>query len=100
MLYAIIGDDNANSQASRQKARPEHLQRLQQLHDQGRLIIAGPCPAVDSLDQPELGFTGSVIIAEFSSLEAAQEWADADPYKSAGVYKSTQVRPFKQVFPS
>lgn len=99
MLYAIMATDHANSLAKRQSARPEHLQRLEQLQQQGRLVIAGPHPAIDSVDPGEEGFSGSLIVAEFESLDAAQSWADADPYKAAGVYAEVIVKPFKQVFP-
>ena len=83
----------------RKSARPAHVERLQQLQDQGRLVLAGPSPAVDSDDPGDAGFTGSLIVAEFSDLAAAQAWADADPYVEAGVYASVVVKPFKQVFP-
>lgn len=99
MLYIIISDDCADSLPLRSQARASHVQRLQDLNDQGRLVIAGPCPAVDSDAHPGAGFTGSLIIAEFASLECAEQWAAADPYIEAGVYKQTQVRPFKQVLP-
>jgi uncharacterized protein YciI len=98
MLYTIIGTDTTNSLEKRKAARPEHLARLQVLRDTGRLIIAGPFPAVDNDDPSVAGFTGSLIVAEFDSLEAAQLWANADPYVSAGVYAQVQVLPFKQVF--
>lgn len=100
MLYSIVGEDNENSLPGRKQARPAHLARLQALLDQGRLVLAGPNPAIDSADPAEAGFTGSVVIAEFASLEEAQAWADADPYVDAGVYKTVAVKPFKQVFPS
>jgi uncharacterized protein YciI len=99
MLYAIIGQDNENSLEQRLAARPAHLQRLQALQQQGRLILAGPNPAIDSEDPGPAGFTGSIIIAEFASLEAAQQWADADPYVEAGVYQQVSVKPFKKVLP-
>jgi uncharacterized protein len=99
MLYAIIATDVANSLESRLAARPAHLERLQQLKAQGRLILAGPHPAVDSNDPGPAGFSGSLIVAEFESLNAAQAWADADPYRSAGVYASVVVKPFKLVLP-
>jgi hypothetical protein len=98
MLYTIIGTDTTNSLEKRKAARPEHLARLQALRDTGRLIIAGPFPAVDNDDPSVAGFTGSLIVAEFDSLEAAQLWANADPYVNAGVYAQVQVLPFKQVF--
>jgi uncharacterized protein YciI len=98
MLYTIVGTDTPNSLEKRKAARPEHLARLQALRDAGKLIIAGPFPAVDNEDPSDAGFTGSLIVAEFASLEAAQAWADADPYMAAGVYAHVQVKPFKQVF--
>jgi uncharacterized protein YciI len=100
MLYTIIGTDHPNSLAKRLSVRHEHLQRLQDLQNQGRLVIAGPSPAVDSENPGDAGFTGSVIIAEFESLEAATQWANNDPYIQADVYAEVSVKPFKQVFPS
>ena len=100
MLYAIVGEDRPNSLADRLAARPAHLERLKALQDEGRMILAGPCPAIDSPDPGPAGFSGSVIVAEFSSLEAAQAWADADPYVAAGVYAKVSVKPFKKVFPA
>lgn len=99
MLYAIIGQDNENSLERRLAARPAHLQRLQTLQQQGRLIIAGPNPAIDSEDPGPAGFSGSIIIAEFASLEQAQQWAESDPYVEAGVYQQVSVKPFKKVLP-
>ena len=99
MWYAILGQDIQNSAPLRAEARPAHLQRLKELVDEGRLLIAGPHPAIDSPDPGEAGFTGSLIVAEFTSLEAAQTWAAADPYVSAGVYESVTVKPFKLVLP-
>lgn len=99
MLYAIIATDVANSLESRLAARPAHLARLEQLKAEGRIVLAGPHPAVDSNDPGSAGFTGSLIVAEFESLEAAKAWADADPYRAAGVYSDVVVKPFKQVFP-
>ena len=99
MLYSIVGNDVDNSLPRRKQARPDHLARLEDLQAQGRLVVAGPNPAIDSNDPGESGFSGSVVIAEFDSLEAAQAWADADPYMAAGVYASVTVKPFKQVFP-
>jgi uncharacterized protein YciI len=99
MLYAIIGHDVDGSLPLRQSARPAHLERLQQLQAEGRMILAGPFPAIDSDDPGPAGFSGSLIVAEFDSLESAQAWADADPYVAAGVYAETTVRPFKQVLP-
>jgi uncharacterized protein YciI len=97
MLYAIIAEDVENSLENRLKTRPAHLARLQALQDQGRLLLAGPHPAIDSLGSA--GFSGSLVVAEFASLEEAQAWADADPYTAAGVYGKVTVKPFKQVFP-
>ncbi|CAD6878293.1 YciL protein [Methylomonas albis] len=99
MLYAIIAEDVANSLSKRLAARPQHLQRLNILQDQGRLVLAGPHPAIDSDNPGDAGFSGSLIVAEFASQQDAQNWADADPYISAGVYASVTVKPFKQVFP-
>jgi len=99
MLYVILGEDVANSLEPRRAARPAHLQRLTQLREQGRLILAGPYPAIDSEDPGAAGFTGSLIVAEFASLASAQAWADADPYVSAGVYAKVIVKPFKKVLP-
>ncbi|HJW25996.1 MAG TPA: YciI family protein [Rhodocyclaceae bacterium] len=100
MLYVIYGEDYPNSLSARLAARPAHLARLQELHGQGRLILAGPCPAIDSPDPGPAGFSGSVIVAEFPSLEDAQAWAEADPYVAAGVYERVSVRPFKTVLPA
>ncbi|HEY3432496.1 MAG TPA: YciI family protein [Rhodocyclaceae bacterium] len=99
MLYAILGEDVPNSLENRLAARPAHLARLEQLQSDGRMILAGPCPAIDSATPGSAGFTGSVVVAEFESLEAAQAWADADPYVAAGVYGHVTVKPFLQVFP-
>lgn len=99
MLYCIFGEDNDNSLDKRMQARPKHLERLNALKDQGRMVLAGPFPAIDSPDPGTAGFTGSMIVAEFESLAAAQAWADADPYIEAGVYKRVSVRPFKQTLP-
>ncbi len=99
MLYAIICEDADNSLEIRLATRPAHLQRLQELQDAGRLVLAGPHPAIDAETPGEAGFTGSLIVAEFDSLGQAQSWADADPYLEAGVYASVIVKPFKQVFP-
>lgn len=99
MLYAIIAEDVPNSLETRLKTRPAHLARLELLKDQGRLILAGPHPAMDAPDPGPVGFTGSLIVAEFLSLEEAQAWADADPYKEAGVYARVTVKPFKKVLP-
>ena len=100
MLYAIIAQDVENSLEDRFAARPKHLERLTTLQEQGRLILAGPHPAVDSEDPGEAGFSGSLVVAEFESLEEAQTWADADPYVEAGVYASVTIKPFKKVFPN
>lgn len=99
MLYAIIGEDVADSLEKRKSVRDRHIARLQQLQDEGRMILAGPNPAIDGEDPGPAGFTGSIIIAEFESLDAARAWADADPYIDAGVYENVTVKPFKQVFP-
>jgi len=99
MWYSIIGQDVPDSLDKRKSARPEHLARLQALQDDGRMLLAGPFPAVDALDPGAAGFTGSLIIAEFASLAAAQEWAKADPYVAAGVYANVEVKPFKKIFP-
>ncbi len=99
MLYAIISQDVDNSLDQRLAARPDHLARLQQLQNEGRLVLAGPHPAIDNEDPGEAGFTGSLVVAEFASLAEAQTWADADPYRAAGVYAQVQVKPFKKVFP-
>ena len=99
MFYVIIGEDKENSLEDRLQARPDHLKRLEQLQAEGRLLLAGPMPAVDSEDPGPAGFTGSVIVAEFNDLEGAKAWADADPYVAAGVYASVTVKPFKKVFP-
>lgn len=99
MLYAIISEDISNSLEKRKLARPAHLTRLQQLNDEGRLLVAGPHPAIDNNDPGEAGFTGSLVIAEFESLEQAQSWAAADPYVTAGIYAKIVVKPFKKVLP-
>lgn len=99
MLYAIIAEDSPNSLEKRLKARPEHLSRLTALQDQGRLMLAGPFPAIDSLDPGEAGFSGSLIVAEFSDLASAKAWAEADPYVSAGVYQKVTVKPFRKTLP-
>jgi len=100
MLYAIIGEDRPGSLEARLAARPAHLERLTQLQQEARLILAGPCPAIDSPDPGPAGFSGSLIVAEFASLEAARAWADADPYVAAGVYAQVTVKPFKKVLPA
>ena len=98
MLYAIMAEDTVNSLEKRLETRPAHLERLNALQDEGRLILAGPHPAIDSEDPGEAGFSGSLVVAEFESLEDAQAWADNDPYKHAGVYAGVIVKPFKRVF--
>jgi len=100
MLYAIIAQDVENSLQDRLAARPKHLERLTALQDQGRLILAGPHPAIDSEDPGEAGFSGSLVVAEFESIEQAKSWADDDPYVSAGVYAKVTVKPFKKIFPN
>jgi uncharacterized protein YciI len=100
MLYAIVGQDSPDSLNPRLAARPAHLERLHALQQAGRLLLAGPFPALDSNDPGPAGFTGSLIVAEFDNLDAAQAWADADPYIAAGVYASVSVKPFKKVLPA
>jgi uncharacterized protein YciI len=100
MLYAIIARDKADSLAARRSARPEHLARLQALQAEGRLLLAGPHPAIDAPEPGEAGFTGSLIVAEFDDQESAEAWANADPYRAAGVYQDVQVKPFLKVFPA
>jgi len=100
MFYAIIGEDRPGTLDQRMAARPDHVARLQALQAEGRLLLAGPCPAIDSPDPGPAGFSGSIIIAEFASLEAAKGWADADPYVAAGVYEKVTVKPFKKVLPA
>ena len=99
MWYAIEGHDGAGVLERRLAARQQHLARLVELRDQGRLLVAGPCPAIDAEDPGPAGFSGSIVIAEFESLEDAQAWADADPYVAAGVYVRVDVRPFRKVLP-
>jgi len=98
MWYVIFAQDVEHSLAKRLSVRPQHLARLQQLQDEGRLLTAGPMPAIDAQNPGQAGFTGSTVIAEFASLAAAQAWADADPYVTAGVYAHVTVKPFKKVF--
>lgn len=98
MYYAIISEDVENSLEKRKSARPEHVVRLEALQEQGRLLTAGPHPNIDSEDPGPAGFSGSLIVAEFASLEEAQDWADADPYIAAGVYRQVTVKPYKKVF--
>jgi uncharacterized protein YciI len=99
MWYAIVGNDIPNSLARRQPARPAHLERLNRLQEEGRLLLAGPFPAIDAEDPGPAGFSGSLIVAEFADLAGAQAWADADPYVAAGVYRDVSVRPFRKVLP-
>ncbi len=99
MLFVILSEDVTDSGPLRAEARPEHLRRLNELRDEGRLIVAGPCPAIESDEPGPAGFTGSVVIAEFESLKRARDWADDDPYVAAGVYQSGTVKPFKLVLP-
>lgn len=100
MWYAIMGEDVPESLGRRLGARPAHLERLNALQGEGRLLLAGPYPAIDGQDPGPAGFSGSLIVAEFDSLEAARAWADADPYVAAGVYARVIVKPFKKVFPA
>ncbi|MGO2242791.1 MAG: YciI family protein [Halomonas sp.] len=99
MLYAILSEDVANSLERRLTARPDHLARLETLRDEGRLVLAGPHPAIDAENPGDAGFSGSLVVAEFDGLEAAKAWADADPYMIAGVYAKVVVKPFKKVLP-
>ncbi|MGB5833697.1 MAG: YciI family protein [Thiohalocapsa sp.] len=100
MFYAIIASDRPDSLSARRSARPEHLKRLETLQAEGRLLLAGPHPAIDASDPGEAGFTGSLVVAEFDDLDAARAWADADPYVAARVYRDVLVKPFLRVFPS
>jgi uncharacterized protein len=99
MLYAIIASDIENSLTQRLQARPAHLARLNALRDEGRLILAGPHPSIDSVDPGEAGFSGSLIVADFESLDDAEAWASDDPYQHAGVYETVMVKPFRKVLP-
>lgn len=99
MWYAIVSEDVENSLEKRLSVRPAHLERLEKLKAEGRLLVAGPFPAIDSETPGDAGFTGSLVIAEFDSLTAAQAWADADPYVAAGVYRQVMVKPYKKVLP-
>lgn len=99
MYYAVIANDAPDTLAKRLATRTAHLARLETLQFEGRLLLAGPCPAIDSATPGPAGFAGSLIVAEFDSLEAAQAWAATDPYAAAGVYASVTVRPFNRVFP-
>lgn len=100
MWYMILGEDTPGSLDARLASRPAHLERLKTLQDQGRLLLAGPCPAIDNENPGPAGFTGSLIVAEFDSLESAQQWAAADPYVAAGVYANVTIKPFKKVLPA
>src|SRR5665811_781198 len=100
MWYAITGQDTADSLEKRTASRPAHVARLQTLQAQGRLLLAGPFPAVDAEDPGAAGYTGSLIVAEFASLQDAQAWADADPYMTGGVYREVSVQPFRKTFPA
>lgn len=99
MLYAIVGRDVAGSLPLRQHARAAHLVRIRELADAGRVVLAGPLPAIDAPDPGPAGFSGSLIVAEFESLDAAREWIDADPYVTEGVFESVEVKPFLKVLP-
>ena len=99
MVYMIHGEDNAGSLDQRKAARPAHLARVEALRNEGRLLLAGPLPAIDAEDPGPAGFTGSLIVAEFPSLDAARAWAEADPYRAAGVYARVHVFPFRKVLP-
>ncbi|MDH5444570.1 MAG: YciI family protein [Gammaproteobacteria bacterium] len=99
MYYVINGIDYPDSLEKRLAARPDHLERLNKLQDSGRLLLAGPCPSIDNEDPGPAGFSGSIIVAEFESLEDAKTWADADPYVKEGVYQEVSVKPFKKVLP-
>jgi uncharacterized protein YciI len=99
MLYAVIASDREDSLADRRQARPAHLERLKALQAEGRLVLAGPHPVIDSPDPGDAGFSGSLVVAEFPSLDAARAWADADPYVAAGVYAQVLVKPFNRVLP-
>jgi uncharacterized protein len=100
VLYAIIAVDHPDSLSLRQQARQAHLARLEALQNEGRLVLAGPHPSIDSSDPGDAGFSGSLIVAEFADLAAAERWAAADPYLESGVYKDVKVKPFKQIFPA
>ncbi|XPF94630.1 YciI family protein [Colwellia sp. RE-S-Sl-9] len=100
MYYLIYSEDVENSLALRMSVREQHLERLKSLQNEGRLLVAGPCPAIDSENPGDAGFTGSLVIAEFNNLETAQAWADVDPYIAAGVYKKVTVKPYKKVLPT
>lgn len=100
MFYVLMGEDAPDSLARRLSARPEHLHRLQQLQDEGRLLLAGPLPAIDAIDPGEAGYSGSLVIAEFDSIEDARHWADEDPYTVQGVFERITIKPFRKVFPA
>ena len=100
MWYSIVAEDTPHSLEKRLANRPEHLERLQALQDEGRLLLAGPFPAIDSIDPGPAGYTGSLIVAEFASLEIATAWANADPFMNAGVYASVTVKPFRKTLPA
>ncbi|MFT5007723.1 MAG: hypothetical protein ACI9PX_000488 [Reinekea sp.] len=100
MWYAILSEDHPNSLENRIAARPAHAQRLQELQSQGRLLLAGPHPMIESEDPGEAGFSGSLVVAEFDSLDSAQRWANDDPYVTAGIYAKVVIKPFKQTFPT
>ena len=100
MWYAITADDTPGSLEKRMAARPAHLQRLQALQNEGRLLLAGPFPTIDSMDPGPAGYSGSLIVAEFDSLETARSWANADPFVAAGVYASVTVKPFRKTLPA
>lgn len=100
MLYAIMAEDTPGTLEQRLQARPAHLSRLQALQEEGRLVLAGPHPAIDAEDPGPAGFTGSLVVAEFDSLEAARTWAEADPYHEAGVYARVTIKPLRKVFPA
>lgn len=99
MWYVIIGEDTEDSLSKRLANRPAHVQRLEELKAQGRLLLAGPFPAIDAADPGPVGFSGSLIVAEFDTLEIAQRWANADPYLTSGVYARVTVKPFKKTLP-
>jgi uncharacterized protein YciI len=99
VLYAIISEDNKNSLEKRTATRPAHIARLQNLQNEGRLVLAGPHPSIDTENPGAAGFTGSLVVAEFDSLESAKQWAESDPYNDAGVYAKVIIKPFKKVFP-
>ncbi|MDT7525506.1 YciI family protein [Pseudidiomarina sp. GXY010] len=99
MWFVIWAEDKPNSLAARKATRPAHIERLHQLQQEGRLLVAGPCPAIASADPGDAGFTGSMVVAEFDDLAAAEAWAQADPYLAAGVYQQVTVKPYLKVLP-